>query len=334
MGQTNWPRKFAPVPRDLIEKGAALGRGCGSLVTLIGLLSYARLDQPIVWVSMPKLAKRIGRSERTTRRQVALLKRAGLLVDHGPNRNEGRLSHDLEIIWDSDGIPFGKLPIEFLPRLLQLGSLTVGVYSVLCLYRSHSFNSAWPSQGTIAQHLSVSDRAVRNALVRLAKAGFTKRNGYGKGGVVVWGMANILGELMPGLGQSDFTCPSAEPDVRGSEFRSAAQNVLEPGKSCPQIPDIDFRQLDQEDKNKSDNGPDPVFEALMDDPGWFAWHPRRVALTEEALSGIVSQGCESSVIHDLLSFALSVGANDLGREVLGWIRKGNVKQVLANAHNS
>lgn len=324
--RASWPTPFAMVPIRIIEAIATEARGLGSLPTMIGLLSYARPGFPLVYPSQTTVAKRLGLAPRTVSRQLGDLCRLGLIKDLGAYYAPGRKAHTWEIAVRKGDVPFGQVPVCCLAALQASRGLALGVFAVLCAYRTSRSNRVWPSQGTVAKHLHVTTRAVRYALSELESVGAVVRVGWAHGGVVKW-------ELNPWFTQSAEKTVQSGSEYPGSDKWIPTQEAphATSGTQCLASGGVSFLQVDNEHKKTKET---PTAERalyeqrLREDCGWFWGDPCRERRISEVLDGLEKQGFEPQVVDELLAVAVGNGAPSLGRQVLDWVLLGEVAERL------
>lgn len=181
-----WPGKFAPVPLDLIRKACGLPcGGVGPLMTLVGLCSYSSVDEHEAFPRVFQVSNLTLLKPRTTSRHLQLLREQGIIRLIG--YEDGRRSMTREIIWPEGKPRYGMVPTDFIQGLALLGRMTFAVYVVLCSFRNRKNNMAWPSQGQIAEILSVNPRTIRDSLNKLQEQELIhKHHKRGPNGVIVW----------------------------------------------------------------------------------------------------------------------------------------------------
>ena len=84
------PPQFTPVYDFMVEE-------FGAITTLVygAVWRYAQQDDGYSWASQTKIAERVGLTDRTVRRHLRTLVRAGVLIDRGKHRAGGTKSYSL-----------------------------------------------------------------------------------------------------------------------------------------------------------------------------------------------------------------------------------------------
>lgn len=297
-GRVKWYGAFAPIYQSLLPEISSLGRGC--LVTYLGLASYARLDDPVVYPSVRALSFRTLQSQRTVNRHLAALQGAGLVEDLGPE--SGRRSHSRLLRFPEVKGSFGRVPVRFSSELAYLGTAPLAVYSALCTFRNHDSGCAFPSRATLGRLLVYTKRTISKALKALAEHGFIRTVGYTRDGVAKWFLVpspesfewlRAAVQVKRETGRPKVNPTVVKEGQGGSRGQGQGLHWGEvidttAGTLRPSIPDDGFHQTDQ--RREEENSPTPRLdlraevEAAMGLPLWANLEADR---REQKLFGVV-----------------------------------------------
>lgn len=312
---------LAAVPVPLLEEASSKLESNGPLLTLIGVLSFAVPDSPVAWPSTGTLSNRVGLTPRTIRRHILILKAVGVLTVHSRSPTRSRL---LEVTMPAKIVPFGIVPVKILESMAELGALTICVYAVLAAYYNMKDGVAWPSQDTIASHLNVSSRSVRESLRRLYAVGLISKRGYTLSGTVAWRVE--FGQVAIQKAVSILELHRSEVIGTGTLCPQPEATGTSPGsEECPK-PDSVCLQVDQKETKKrmASSGLQDEAAKIAEDPGWFSQcgNLDRLQRAQKAVSDLNDQGYGPDLIEGLMALALNEGHSCFGSKAVEWISGG------------